>query len=100
MTALLPRAIGIRRARQIAFSGEFIDATRAYEWGLVNEVVAPDRHFIRVVELASLIEGNSATSIESQLQLLTANDGRSLAEALDAELRVAAAAHQQSDIRE
>lgn len=37
----LPRLIGIARAKEISLSGNAIDATRAYEWGLVNRVVEP-----------------------------------------------------------
>lgn len=38
----LPHQIGLRRAKQMAFFGDQIDAATALEWGLVNEVVAPD----------------------------------------------------------
>jgi 2-(1,2-epoxy-1,2-dihydrophenyl)acetyl-CoA isomerase len=35
----LPRAIGLRRAKQMAFFGDFVSAADAQAWGLVNEVV-------------------------------------------------------------
>ncbi len=35
----LPRQIGLRRAKQMAFFGDAVDAATALEWGLVNEVV-------------------------------------------------------------
>jgi 2-(1,2-epoxy-1,2-dihydrophenyl)acetyl-CoA isomerase len=35
----LPRQIGLRRAKQMAYFGDFVDARQAAEWGLVNEVV-------------------------------------------------------------
>jgi 2-(1,2-epoxy-1,2-dihydrophenyl)acetyl-CoA isomerase len=38
----LPRLVGTRRAKQMAFFGEPVDAATALEWGLVNEVVAPE----------------------------------------------------------
>jgi enoyl-CoA hydratase len=37
----LPRLIGINRAKELSLTGNFLDAARAYEWGLVNRVVAP-----------------------------------------------------------
>ena len=37
--SLLPDAVGIRRARQLSFTGELIDADTALTWGLVNQVV-------------------------------------------------------------
>src|SRR5690606_31631575 len=39
LTVLLPQAIGIRRARQMSFTGNYVDAATALAWGLVNEVV-------------------------------------------------------------
>jgi len=42
LSQLLPRRIGIGRAKEMSFTGNFIDAQRAVEWGLVNRVVAPD----------------------------------------------------------
>ena len=38
----LPRLIGIQRAKEISFTGNFIDADTALAWGLVNRVVEPE----------------------------------------------------------
>ena len=38
----LSRMIGISRAKELAFTGNFLDAATAHSWGLVNHVVAPD----------------------------------------------------------
>ena len=38
----LSRLIGIVRAKEMSFTGNFIDAETANAWGLVNRVVAPD----------------------------------------------------------
>ena len=35
----LPRAVGLRRAKQMAFFGDMVSAQDALAWGLVNEVV-------------------------------------------------------------
>ena len=42
LTVLLPQAIGLRRAREMSTTGNFIDASRALDWGLVNHVVPHD----------------------------------------------------------
>jgi enoyl-CoA hydratase len=40
LTVLLPQAIGVRRAREMSFTGNFLTGHEAFEWGLVNHVVA------------------------------------------------------------
>lgn len=42
LTVLLPQAIGLRRAREMSATGNFLDARTALEWGLVNHVVPHD----------------------------------------------------------
>lgn len=42
LTVLLPQAIGIRRAKQMSFTGNYVDAHTALDWGLVNAVVPHD----------------------------------------------------------
>ena len=48
----LPRLIGLSRAREIAFTGAPVFAQQAYEWGLVNHVVAADALLPRAVKMA------------------------------------------------
>jgi enoyl-CoA hydratase len=38
----LSRIIGISCAKELAFTGNFLDAATAHSWGLVNHVAAPD----------------------------------------------------------
>ena len=42
LTVLLPQAVGMRRAREMSATGNFVDAATALAWGLVNHVVAHD----------------------------------------------------------
>lgn len=53
LTVMLPQAIGIRRARQMSFTGNYIDADTALAWGLVNEVVPHGALLDRARELAA-----------------------------------------------
>jgi enoyl-CoA hydratase len=39
LTVALPEAVGLRRAREMSATGNFIDAPTALAWGLVNHVV-------------------------------------------------------------
>jgi enoyl-CoA hydratase len=52
LTVELPRAIGLRRARQMSLTGNYIDAETARSWGLVNEVVPHDELLDRARALA------------------------------------------------
>jgi enoyl-CoA hydratase/carnithine racemase len=51
----LSRAIGPKRALQMLFTGDLIDAPTALEWGLVNEVVEPDALDDAVAALAARV---------------------------------------------
>lgn len=63
LTIRLPELIGINRARQMSFTGDFVPAERAYEWGLVNEVVPHDRLLPRCREVAASIASIPAANI-------------------------------------
>jgi enoyl-CoA hydratase len=82
MTALLPRAVGVRYAKQLSLTGERISAPRALAAGLVNEVVAHDELEQRARALAALIGKADPTVARTLLGLYDRGDGASLAEAL------------------
>ena len=53
LTVFLPQAVGVRRARQLSFTGNYLDAATALDWGLVNEVVPHERLVDRACELGA-----------------------------------------------
>jgi enoyl-CoA hydratase/carnithine racemase len=57
------RAIGRKRALQLLLTGEVIDAATAADWGLVNEVVAPDEVDARALALATTIADASPLTL-------------------------------------
>jgi enoyl-CoA hydratase len=63
LTVLLPQAIGIRRARQMSATGNYVDADQALAWGLVNEVVAHDQLLARCREIAADIRSNDQDNV-------------------------------------
>ena len=69
MTVLLPQAVGIRRAKEMSATGNYVDAGTALAWGLVNHVVAHDEllPFARAlaVDIASNDAGTLATLLDS-----------------------------------
>ena len=48
----LPRLVGLSRAKEIAFTGAPVFAQQAYEWGLVNRVLAADELLPGAIDLA------------------------------------------------
>ena len=51
----LQRIVGVARAKEMSFSGRFVDAQTAYDWGLVNRVVAPEHLLSEACALAAQI---------------------------------------------
>jgi enoyl-CoA hydratase len=65
MSVLLPQAVGIRRAREMSFTGNFMDAIEALQWGLVNHVVPHEELIPRTRLIARDIIGNDQSAVRS-----------------------------------
>jgi enoyl-CoA hydratase len=63
LTVLLPQAIGVRRAREMSFTGNFLDAAEALQFGLVNHVVPHDELLPFTRQLATDIIGNEQDGV-------------------------------------
>jgi enoyl-CoA hydratase len=55
LTVLLAQAVGVRRARRLSLTGEYVDAERALRDGLVTEVVPHDQLLTRAEAVAATI---------------------------------------------
>jgi enoyl-CoA hydratase len=64
--ALLPRLMGAGRAAWLVLTGEAIDARRAFEWGLIEQVGGDDA----VDQVVQILLGNDAKVLQMQKQLL------------------------------
>jgi enoyl-CoA hydratase len=80
LTALLPRAVGIRKAREMSITGNFVSADEALRIGLVNHVVAHDELVSFAQRLAADVADTPAVS--EVLRLYSRGEGMSLADAL------------------
>jgi enoyl-CoA hydratase len=68
LTVLLPQAVGLRRAREMSLTGNFIDAPTALAWGLVNHVVAHGDLLSTSLGLAADIVSNDAAGVRRILR--------------------------------
>ena len=57
LTGLLPQAVGLRKAREMSLTGNFIDAAEAHRLGLVNHVVQHEDLLPTSLRLAGDIAG-------------------------------------------
>jgi enoyl-CoA hydratase len=93
LTVALPQAVGVRRAREMSATGNFVGAHTALEWGLVNHVVPHDELLEFAVKLAS----DAASSDQAALRAIFATYDEGVLgtgrEALALESRVHAAWH-------
>ncbi len=87
LTVLLPQAIGVRRAREMSATGNFIDAETAHAWGLVNHVVAHDDLLGFCRSLAADIVGNNAAGVQRIMATYAEGSMLSPGEAWDLETR-------------
>lgn len=60
LTVYLAQAVGVRRARQMSLTGEYVSAERAQRDGLVTEVVPHEQLLARAGELAAAVAARSA----------------------------------------
>ncbi|SAK97248.1 short chain enoyl-CoA hydratase [Caballeronia hypogeia] len=68
--ARLTRLIGGSRVREMILLGEPIGAARALEWGLVNDVIPPERIDAHVATVCDLLARRSATSLSVAKRLI------------------------------
>jgi enoyl-CoA hydratase len=69
MSVNLPQAVGLRKAKEMSLTGNYIDATEALRLGLVNVVVEHADLLTRAGELARDIAGNDPRAVRNLKQL-------------------------------
>ncbi|WP_435180675.1 enoyl-CoA hydratase/isomerase family protein [Halorussus sp. AFM4] len=84
-TFLLPRLVGLRRAKEIALLDEPVDPERAVELGIATEVVAADEFDDRLDDLASRLAAGPTKALGRVKRLMTEGFDRRLGEQLAAE---------------
>lgn len=96
----LPRLVGMRRAKQLTFFGEPLDAPTALEWGLVNEVVAPEQLAETALEWGQRLASGPTTAISLIKRMLDSSFTSSFDEAIEGEARAQHIAYTTQDMAE
>ncbi len=82
---LLPRLVGMHKAKELALLGDILSAEEAREIGLINRVVAPELLDETVDDIASRLSAGPPLAMRLSKKLLNDSLSRSMSEALDAE---------------
>jgi 2-(1,2-epoxy-1,2-dihydrophenyl)acetyl-CoA isomerase len=97
---LLPRLVGIHRAKELVLLGDMIDSAEADRIGLVNRVVADDELDGEVARIARRLADGPPIALAASKRLLNQGLTVSLAQALEAETNVQVANFGTADTRE
>ncbi len=62
-TQRLPRLVGKGIAKELIYTGDIIDASRAHAIGLVNKVVPPGEHLAHAIEMAEKIASKGPLAV-------------------------------------
>jgi enoyl-CoA hydratase len=89
LSVLLPQAVGLRRAKQMSFTGNYVTAEVAAQWGLVNVVVPHTELLPEATRLARDICSNDRTAVAALLTLYDDNAADQTAAGQRREWRVA-----------
>ena len=96
----LARLVGLRRALELYFSARWIDAETAANWGLVNEVVEPDKLHEHALAWCAAAAERSYTGLAAMKRLAREGLDKPLGEALTLEENFAVDALLDSDVTE
>jgi enoyl-CoA hydratase len=88
LTVLLAQRIGVARAKQMSFTGNYLDAPTALAWGLVNEVVPHDDLLPYCRKLAADIVSNDQMGVRRMLRTYDEVTATTVDEGWEIEARV------------
>lgn len=85
VTEILPRLVGLQRARELILFGERFGAAEARDWGLIRDVVAADELLPAATALAKRIAALPPGPVRDLKRILARRHGAGLDAALAAE---------------
>jgi enoyl-CoA hydratase/carnithine racemase len=97
---LLPKVVGLTKATELLFTGDFISAADATTLGLYNRVVRTDQLAAATRELAERLAKGPAFALAKTKEMLNRELDMSLDTALECEAQAQAVCMQHADYRE
>src|SRR5687768_18222972 len=97
---LLPRVIGLAKATELLYTGDFISAQEAERIGLYNQVVAQDSLDQACAEFASRLAAGPAFALGKTKEMLNRELDMNLESALECEAQAQSICKQHPDYRE
>ncbi len=97
---LLPRVVGLSKATELLYTGDFISATEAQRIGLYNRVVPADELAATTRELAERLARGPAFALAKTKEMLNRELNMNLDAALECEAQAQAICMQHPDYRE
>lgn len=91
----LSRIIGISRAKELSFTGNFLDAETACRWGLLNRVVPAEDLLPTAIQLAQDMAGIDPAMVQAYKALIDAGYAASFGEGMAIEHRTSSARNAQ-----
>lgn len=89
LTVLLPQAVGVRKAREMSTTGNFLTAEEALRFGLVNHVVPHAELLPFTRQIAADIAGNDQAGVRRMLETYDAVTGTTVVDGWQVERRMA-----------
>jgi methylglutaconyl-CoA hydratase len=100
VSSFLIASVGEKRARDLLLTGRIFTALEARDFGLVNEIVAPDQLLHRARELAAQLMENSPASLRATKRLLSSYTQEDLDRRVTLAIQANAASRQTKDFKE
>jgi 2-(1,2-epoxy-1,2-dihydrophenyl)acetyl-CoA isomerase len=97
---LLPRRVGIARAKRLLYTAEEIDADTALDWGLIDELVDPATLEAAARRMAEMLASRPTQALAATKRLLHDHAVTDLDQALDAEAMAVELTVRSNDFKE
>ena len=97
---LLPRVVGLAKATELLYTGDFVSAQEAERIGLYNQVVAPEKLDEATAEFARRLAVGPAFALAKTKEMLNRELDMNLEAALECEAQAQAICMQHPDYRE